>query len=85
MLKFALCPSKKIASFDWKSLKMMKNAFYFILKDLSVQEIFKFLSWLFGYVEKRPDKKTQVNFKMHDVVGWTTNKNNTYILQYLKK
>ena len=32
-----------------KPLKMTKTAFYFILKAL---EIFKFLSWLFGHVEK---------------------------------
>ena len=32
--------------------KMMKNAFYFILKALFVLKIFKFLSWLFGHVEK---------------------------------
>ena len=35
-----------------KVLKMMKNAFYFILKALFVFKIFKFLSWLFGPVEK---------------------------------
>ena len=33
-------------------LKMMKNAFYFTLKALFVLKIFKFLSWLFDYVEK---------------------------------
>ena len=33
-------------------LKMMKNAFYFTLKALFVLRIFKFLSWLFGHVEK---------------------------------
>ena len=32
--------------------KMMKNAFYFILKDLFVLKIIKFLSWLFVHVEK---------------------------------
>ena len=30
----------------------MKNAFYLIVKALFVLEIFKFLSWLFGHVEK---------------------------------
>ena len=30
----------------------MKNAFYLILKALFVLKIFKFLSWLFGHVEK---------------------------------
>ena len=33
-------------------LKMMKNAFYFILKALFVPKIFKFLSWIFDHVEK---------------------------------
>ena len=33
-------------------VKMMKNAFYFILKALFVLKIFKFLSWLFGHVER---------------------------------
>ena len=32
--------------------KMMKNVFYFTLKAITVLKIFKFLSWLFGYVEK---------------------------------
>ena len=35
-----------------------KNCFYFVLKALFVLEIFKFLSWLCGYVEKHFD-----NFK----------------------
>ena len=34
-------------SFIESPLKMMKNAFYFILKTLLVLKIFKFLSWLF--------------------------------------
>ena len=47
--------------------KMMKNtAFYFMLKALFVFEIFTFLSWLFGYVEKWLDKKAVVNFKIYD-------------------
>ena len=33
-------------------LKMVKNAFCFTLKALFVLKIFKFLSWLFGHVEK---------------------------------
>ena len=32
--------------------KMMKNAFYFILKTLFVLKILNFLSWPFGHVEK---------------------------------
>ena len=48
-------PSKKncVICFIENSLKMMKNAFYFILKALFVLKIFKFLSWLFGHVEKK--------------------------------
>ena len=34
-------------------LKIMKNAFYFTLKAPLVLNIFKFLSWVFCYVEKR--------------------------------
>ena len=63
---------------------MMKNAFYFILKALFVLDIFTFLFWLFGYVEKRLDKKAMVNFKIHDVKDWTTNNYNTHIAQYLQ-
>ena len=32
--------------------KLMKDAFYFVLKALFVLKIFKFLSWLFGHVQK---------------------------------
>ena len=40
-------------SFNERTLKVMKNAFYFILiKDFFVLKILKFLSWLFGHVEK---------------------------------
>ena len=31
----------------------MQNAFYFMLKVLFALEIFTFLSWIFGYIEKR--------------------------------
>ena len=39
--------------FNERPLKMMKNAFYFILKALFVLKIFKSLSWHFGSLEKR--------------------------------
>ena len=35
--------------------KMMKNTFIFTLRSLFILKIFKFLSWLFGQVEKRYD------------------------------
>ena len=66
-------------------LKMTKNAFYFMLNALFIIEIFKFLSWLFGYVAKWFDKKVKVNFKTFDVTDLTTNNYNTDITWYLKK
>ena len=55
-LKVGLSPSKKdcVISLIESPLKMMKNAFYFILKALFVLKIFKFLSRLFHDVEKTP-------------------------------
>ena len=38
--------------FNKTPLKIMKNAFYFISKALSVFKIFKFLSWHFRQVEE---------------------------------
>ena len=48
----------------------MKTAFFFNLKAVFVLKIFKFLSWLFGQVEKRLDRKDQVNFKIYGVTSW---------------
>ena len=55
LFNVGLSPSKKkkfMTSFNDSPSKMMKNDFYFILKALSALKIFKFLSWLFGHVEK---------------------------------
>ena len=53
LFKVGLSPSKKIDICLIESpFKMMKNAFYFILKALFVLKIFKFLSRLFGHVGK---------------------------------
>ena len=41
--------------FNGSLWKMMKSAFYFILKALLVLKIFKFLFWLSGHVEKQLD------------------------------
>ena len=60
----------------------MVNVFYFMLKALLGLVIFTFLSWHFGYVEKR---KAVVNFKIYDIADWVTNNFNTHITQYLKK
>ena len=53
-LKVGLSSSKKnpFICFNESPLKMMKNAFHFILKVLFVLKIFTFLCWLFGHVEK---------------------------------
>ena len=64
---------------------MKKNSFYFTFKAVFVFKIFKFLSWLFGQVEKRIDWKDQVNLKIYDVGTWLTNNYNTHIVQYLTK
>ena len=64
---------------------MMKNAFYLTLEALFVLKIFKFLSWLFGHVVKRLDKKDLLNFKFYDVTAWLKNNRNTHIAQYFEK
>ena len=53
-IKVGLSPSKKmcIICLIESPLKMMKNAFYFILKALFILKIFEFLSRLFGHVGK---------------------------------
>ena len=53
-VKVGLSPSKKIfvICLIENLLKMMKNAFYFIIKANFVLQIFKFLSRLFGYIRK---------------------------------
>ena len=53
-LKVGLSPSKKICIICLieSTLKMMKNAFYFILKARFVLKIFQFSSRLFGHVGK---------------------------------
>ena len=66
-------------------LKTMKNVFYFMLKALFVLEIFSFLSWLFGYVEKRLDKKFKTNSKIYNITNSATNNYNTHIARNLKK
>ena len=50
----ALSGLRQFLAFE-SPLKVMKNAFNFTLEALFVLKIFKFLSWLFGHVEKRVD------------------------------
>ena len=59
-------------------IKMMKNTFYFTSKALFVLKKLKFLSWLFGHVVKRLDKKDKVNFKFCDAIDRLTNNCNTH-------
>ena len=86
LLNVGLSPSKKkiIISFNESPSKMMKNDFYFILKALYALKIFKFLSWLFGHVEKTASlEKKKVNFEIDDVPAWLAMNYNTYIVQYV--
>ena len=50
-----------------RPLKMMENAFYSILKAISILNIFKFLFWLFDLKGKRLHMK--VNFKKGLALG----------------
>ena len=54
-------------------------------KALFVFKIVKFLSWIFGHVSKRLDKKNKVNFKLDDVTAWLTNNCDTHIAQHFEK
>ena len=54
-------------------------------KACFVHKTFTFLHWLFGYVEKRLDKKAMVNFKIYDVTDWPRNNYDKPITQYVKK
>ena len=87
MLKVRLSTSKNFVFiyFNESRSKVMKNAFYFMLTALFIPEIFTFLSWCFGYVEKGLDKKAKDNFKFYDVTDLTTNNYNTHTAYYLKK
>ena len=45
-------------------LKMIKSTFNFTFKALFILKILKFLSWIFGHVEKWLDQTDNVNFKV---------------------
>ena len=65
------------------TLKMMVNAFYFILKALFILKIFKSVLTFWSCREKQLDYKDKVNFKIYDVTTWLINNYNTHIAQYL--
>ena len=53
---------------------------------ISCLKLFSFLRYLhfypdFGYVVKRLDKKTMVDFKIYDVTDWTKNNYNAHITE----
>ena len=81
-LKVGLSPSKKVffVCFNDSPSKIMKNAFYFIIKALFVLIIFKFFPWLFGHEEKTAWLERQVNFDIYDVTAWLTKNYNTHYL-----
>ena len=82
MFKTGFSPFKKncFVCFTGSPLKMVKNAFYFILKALFLLRVLNFLSWLFFQVEKAAWlEKDKVNFKVHNVTTWLTNICNPYI------
>ena len=83
-IKVALSGQREFLAIE-SPLKMVKNAFYFLLKALFVLKIFEFLSWLFSHAEKRLDKKDKVNFKIYDFTTWLKNNHNIHIDQYYKK
>ena len=56
--------------FNESALKIVKYTLYFMLKALFIFELFTFLSWYFGYLVKRRDKKAMVNFKSYDVLQY---------------
>ena len=59
---------------------------FFILKALSFLKISKFLSCLFGHVEKNGlIGKIKSDFKIYDVTTWLKNNCNADIAQYLTR
>ena len=73
-LKVGFSPSKKkiLMFFNESSLKMMKNAFYFIWKALFVLKMLTFLCWLFPLLEKTVCLERWCYFKFYDVTAWLT-------------
>ena len=85
-IKFELSSSKKLGfiCFNESPLKMMNNAFYFILKAFLFLRDLQFCPDFFGYVGKQLYKKAMVNFKIYDITNWETNNYNTHIAQHTK-
>ena len=47
----------------------MKNAFYFILKNLSFFRYLNYCPKFFGHLGKRLGKKAKANFKIYDLIS----------------
>ena len=69
-------PKNCVICFVGSPLKMMKNAFYFILQALFVLKTFKFRHDFSVMQEKRLDQKDKVNYKIYDVITWLKNTHN---------
>ena len=69
----------------WKPFKMMKNAFYFILKALFLFKIFKFFVLTFWSCKKTGWLERKINFRIHNITTWLVNNCNTHIAHYLTK
>ena len=56
---------------------------YFTLRSILIIKICKFLLFFFGHVEKRLDKKANVNFEIYGVISWERNNCNINTAEYL--
>ena len=67
---------------QWNSFTNDETCFLFRVYTLVLLEMFTFLSWTFGYVEKRLDRNAKTNFPIYDVTDWTVNNCNRDNVQY---
>ena len=67
----------------WKPFKIMKNAFYFILKALFLFKIFKFFVLTFWSCKKTGWLERKINFKIHNITTWLVDNCNKHIAHYL--
>ena len=69
--------------FNGRSLEMMKNAFYFMLRALLVPKYLNYCPNVFVRQKKDPIKK--VTLRIYKVTEWEVNNCNTHIAQHLNK
>ena len=63
-------------------LKIMKNVFLFHVESTFTSQVFKFLSWLLGRIEKnRMIRNIRLIMKIYDLTNWLAN---TYTAQKMK-